>query len=231
MSTFIGVNNNLAYCFQEVLTAVLRVRFQRQQVQDAGSFRTHMRQLLQQAMSEARGLGYSGQNIQMAVLVTVGYLDESVLNLQSSALAEWARRPLQEELFGGHVAGETVFRNLANLLQEQDSSEVADVLELHSLCLQLGYKGRYAFGGGGELRQLIQLCREKIRRIRGNASLFRAPGVVAVLPANSSTDGLGRGLLITSIALAVLTVAAFTGYEFSLSAGASRLGTASAVVR
>ena len=108
--------NSLAYCFQEVLTAILRVRFQRQQVQDSESFRAQMRRSLQAAMQEARSLGYSSETVQMGVFALLRIMDESVLNLQSPAFADWARRPLQEELFGGHLAGETFFRNLKALL-------------------------------------------------------------------------------------------------------------------
>ena len=114
---------NLASAFQEVITAVLRVRSQRQSVQNLDTFRTQLRQLMQTAMNEARTLGYNSQYIQMAVLVTVGFLDETVLNLGTGVVADWARRPLQEELFGGHVAGETVFANLQQLLQQQDAPE------------------------------------------------------------------------------------------------------------
>ncbi len=222
--------NNLAYSFQEVLTAVLRVRSQAQALGDAEGFRTQMRKLLQTAMGDARSLGYNNQYIQMAVLVAVGFLDETVLNQSTAAVAEWSRRPLQEELFGGHLAGETVFTNIASLLQQQDAAEIADVLELHCLCLELGYKGRYAFGGTGELRQIVQRCREKILRVRGRDSLFTAP-VPPPPPERRTTDRIARGLLISTVALAVLTVAAFAGYEFSLSAGASRLQSNSVALR
>lgn len=230
MSQRVAATNNLAYCFQEVLTSILRVRYQGRIPADAATFRTMMQRLLQGAMTEAKALGYTSQSIQMSVLATVGFLDESVLNLRSGAVAEWTRRPLQEELFGGHVAGETVFSNIAQLLQQQDSAEVADVLELHCLCLELGYKGRYAFGSGGEIRQIIAQCRAKITRIRGGSALFTLP-VVAPFSISKSTDLLGRGLLISTIVLAVLTVAAFAGYELSLSSGASRLSNNSLVLR
>lgn len=217
-------SNNIAYTFQEVLTAVLRVRNQAQQVPDAAAFRAHLRRLLQTAMGDARTLGYASANIQMCVLVVVGFLDESVLNLPpgNPLVAEWSRRPLQEELFGGHLAGETVFTNISTLLQQQDSPELADILELHCLCLELGYKGRYAFSNGGELRNIQQLCRAKISRIRPDARLFPAP-VLQDRPPVKTSDGVARSLLIAAIALCVLTVGAFAGYELSLSSGASRL--------
>jgi type VI secretion system protein ImpK len=224
--------NNLAYTFQEVLTAILRVRHQPEQVPDAATFRAHLRRLLQTAMQDARTLGYSSPNIQMALLVAVGFLDESVLNLPSGSpvVAEWSRKPLQEELFGGHLAGETVFTNLATLLQQQDSPEGADVLELHCLCLELGYRGRYAFSNGGEIRQLIQVTRAKIERIRGKSALFQAPEPPLRAPVKSS-DPVARGLLIGAVAVALLTVGAFAGYELSLSSGASRLAQTGLALR
>ena len=221
---------NLASCFQEVVTAVLRVRSQRQAVQNSESFRAQFRQLLQTAMNEARTLGYNSQYIQMAVLVTVGFLDETVLNLGTSVVADWARRPLQEELFGGHVAGETVFTNLRQLLQQQDSAELADVLEIHCICLELGYKGRYAFGNSGELRQIIQLCRDKILRVRGKGPLFAPPEEAA--PAQVvKKDLLSLALLVCAIVLLLAVLVAFAGYQYSLSNGISTLGNASAEVR
>src|SRR6201998_2083450 len=207
--------NSLAFSFQEVLTAILRVRFQRQQVQDSESFRAQMRRSLQAAMQEAKSLGYSSERVQMGVFAAVAYLDESVLNLQSPVFADWARRPLQEELFGGHLAGETFFRNLKTLLGQQDSPEVADALELHCLCLQMGYRGRYALGDSGELHQMLRTARDKIQRIRGGAYL----GPHVALPEmrrERATDPWSRALLITTCVLAGLTVIAFGGFELAL---------------
>jgi type VI secretion system protein ImpK len=214
--------NSLALCFQEVLTAILRVRFQRQQVQDSESFRAQMRRSLQAAMQEARSLGYSSETVQMGVFATVAYMDESVLNLQSPAFADWARRPLQEELFGGHLAGETFFRNLKTLLSQQDSPEVADALELHCLCLQMGYRGRYALGDSGELHQMLRQAREKIQRIRGAAHLTPPIAAPEVRPARAK-DTWSRALLITTCVLAGLTVAAFGGFELALGSGVSQV--------
>jgi type VI secretion system protein ImpK len=222
--------NNLALCFQEVLTAILRVRFQRQQVQDAESFRAQMRRSLQSAMQEGRALGYSSDTVQMGVFATVAYLDESVLNLQSPVFADWARRPLQEELFGGHLAGETFFRNLQTLLSAQDSPETADALELHSLCLEMGYRGRYALGDSGELHQLLRLARGKIERTRGAPCLMPAIAAPPVPPARTR-DPWTRTLLITACVLAGLVLIAFGGFEVLLGSGVSRVQGAGMTVQ
>jgi type VI secretion system protein ImpK len=217
--------NSLALCFQEVLTAILRVRFRRQQVQDSESFRAQMRASLQSAMQEARGMGYASETVQMAVFATVAYLDESVLNLQSPVFGDWARRPLQEELFGGHLAGEMFFQNLQKLLNEQDSHEVADALEIHCLCLQMGYRGRYAMGDSGEMSQLLRQTLGKIARIRGAASLMPPIDAPPVPPARRG-DPLTAGLLVATVVLAGLTIVAFGGYELLLSSGVANVQNA-----
>jgi type VI secretion system protein ImpK len=222
--------NSLSLCFQEVLTAILRVRFQRQQVQDAESFRAQMRRSLQSAMQDARSAGYSSDAVQMGVFATVAFLDESVLNLQSPVFGDWARRPLQEELFGGHLAGEAFFRNLQQLITTQDSPEVADALELHCLCLQMGYRGRYALGDTGELHQLLRHARAKIDRIRGAARLAPPISPPEVPPARAR-DPWTRTLLITACILAGLTVIGFGGYEFMLSSGVTQVQNAGLIAK
>jgi type VI secretion system protein ImpK len=222
--------NSLSLCFQEVLTAILRVRFQRQQVQDAESFRAQMRRSLQSAMQDARSAGYSSDTVQMGVFATVAFLDESVLNLQSPVFGDWARRPLQEELFGGHLAGEAFFRNFQQLLAAQDSVEVADALELHCLCLQMGYRGRYALGDTGELHQVLRQARAKIERIRGAARLS-PPIAPPEVPAARARDPLTRTLLITACVLAGLTIVGFGGYELMLSSGVSQIQSAGLFVK
>ncbi|HEV2136459.1 MAG TPA: DotU family type IV/VI secretion system protein [Terracidiphilus sp.] len=222
--------NSLSLCFQEVLTAILRVRFQRQQVQDAESFRAQMRRSLQSAMQDARSAGYTSETVQMGVFATVAFLDESVLNLQSPVFGDWARRPLQEELFGGHLAGEAFFRNLQQLLAAQDSVEVADALELHCLCLQMGYRGRYALGDSGEMHQVLRQARAKIERIRGAARLSPPIAAPEVPPARAR-DPWTRTLLITACILAGLTVVGFGGYELMLGSGVSQVQTSGLIAK
>jgi type VI secretion system protein ImpK len=216
---------NIASLFSESLTAILRVRHGKQTVDDPQSFRDHMRRLLQTAMQDARTTGYTAAHIQMAVLAAVGFLDESVLNLRNAVSAVWARKPLQEELFGGHIAGETFFQNLVNLLREDNSAEVADLLELHCHCLQLGYKGRYAFGNTGELAQLLRGAEEKIGRTRGHAGVvLTAPATE--LPAKArEKDRVSRVLLIAALALVVLAAVCFISFTISLRSGAASLAS------
>jgi type VI secretion system protein ImpK len=151
----------------------------------------------------------------MAIYAMICFLDESVLNSKDPTFADWARRPLQEEMFGGHFAGEYFFRNVTELLNRPESPEVADVLELHALCLLLGYRGRFAFGDASEIHTILSRIREKINRIRGSYALFRPVETPAAPPAPKKDPWVMR-LAIAAILLAVFTVLAYAGYIFIL---------------
>ena len=203
--------NNLALAFQEVFTVILRTRFFVQRVENAETFRATLRKMISAAVKDASAMGYSDEASKMAIYAMIGFLDESVLNSKDPAFVDWARRPLQEEMFGGHFAGEYFFRNVTDLLNGPESSEVADVLELHSLCLLLGYRGRFAFGDAGEIHAILSRIRDKIVRIRGAYSLFR-PSETPAAPPKLRRDPWVRGLAWTAILLAVFTVLAYAGY-------------------
>jgi len=156
----------LALVFQEVLTAVARLRCNRQVASDADSFRAHVKQLLSTADRDARRLGYSSDDVALAIYAVVAFLDESVLNSPQPMFASWPSRPLQEEIFGGHMGGEIFFQHLRQLLSRQESEDLADLLEVFQLCLLLGFQGRYT-AERGDLRAMSSMTDEKIRRIRG----------------------------------------------------------------
>ena len=100
---------NLALVLQEVLTAIVRLRSNRQAVSDANSFRIHMREALKSADQEARKRGYSGDTIQLAIFAVVAFLDESILNSRNPLFADWPRKPLQEELVWHPHGGRSLF--------------------------------------------------------------------------------------------------------------------------
>jgi len=192
-------------------------------------------------MEQAKALGYSDEANQLSVFAVVSLLDESVLKLQSPAFADWAQRPMQEEMFGHNRAGEVFFDNLRTLLARQDSLETADCLEVYCLCMLLGFKGKYALAAsitsyvsgqgngqwgqrpGGEIQTLIRQAREKIDRIRGQISFLPdapAPQVKQI----ATVDPWSRALGIAAVVLFIITLLAFGGFWFALSTGASHIG-------
>ena len=205
-------NSNLASAYQDVMTVVLRVRFRTQRVADAEAFRDSVRKMIAAATNQARGAGYSDATTQMALYAIVGFLDESVLNSHDPTFADWLRRPLQEELFGGHFAGEYFYRHLTKLLADPDSVEGADALELHAFCLLLGYRGKFAFGSDGEVHSLLQQIRTKIARVRGPFALSRVEQAAPVAKAPAG-DGWFRTLLLSAAILLIACLMAFVAFR------------------
>ena len=223
---------NLALSFQEAITAIVRLRSNRQPVTSADVFRAHMRQLLNMAEQEARSRGYTAEDVRLASFAVVAFLDESVLNLHNPVFADWPRKPLQEELFGGHVAGEMFFQSLQRLLERNESEQLADVLEVFQLCVLLGYRGRYGAGGQAELKAQLDTIAQKIRRIRkdsGALSPHWAP--TAGMAAPAGVDPWLRPLVISAAACLLLALLLFGGFKFSLGAGVSDLRGAVAETR
>src|SRR5690242_3042547 len=122
---------NLALIYQEVLTAIERLRANRQGVNDANAFRHHTREAIKTASNAALAAGYAADDVKLATFATVAFLDESVLNSQNPIFADWLRKPLQEELFGTHIAGEVFFQHLQQILGRNDSSDLGDLIEVY----------------------------------------------------------------------------------------------------
>ncbi|MEO7986128.1 MAG: DotU family type IV/VI secretion system protein [Gemmatimonadales bacterium] len=211
----------LGLALQEVLTATVRLRGNRQVAADAESFRNHVKQLLSTAEQEGRHIGYASDDIALALYAAVTFLDESVLNSSQAMFSDWPSRPLQEEIFGGHMGGEIFFQHVKQLLTRQDSEDLADVLEVFLLCLMLGFRGRYSGADQGEMHALRSQIQEKIGRIRGEYGEL-APSWA--LPSHerqpATRDPWLRWMGVAAI-LAILAAAGlFVWYRTSLDSGA-----------
>lgn len=217
--------DNLALIFQEILTAIVRLRANRQSVADAESFRSNALMALRTAEQQSRTAGYSGEAFKGALLAVVGFLDETILNCRNPVFADWPRKPLSDELFGHHRTGEFFFDNVDRLLADPDSPMLADVLEVYQLCLLLGFGGRLS-GSRGELRSLCEAVAQKIRRIRGDDPILcpdwapRAQG-----PIRSGRDLWSRSLALAAILCLLVTLGLFVGFKTSLGAGISKLNS------
>jgi type VI secretion system protein ImpK len=214
----------LALALQEALTAAVRLRSNRQVAADAASFRAQIKHLLAQADQEARRAGYDSDTVKLAVYAYIVFLDESVLNSQQAMYGDWPKKPLQEEVFGGHMGGEIFFQYLQDLMGRQDSEDVADLLEVYELCLLLGYEGRYSVADKGELAGLMQAISDKIQRIRGGygeLSPAWAPPADEVVP--TYKDPWVRRLGFIAAGTVTLAIALFVIYEFVLRSGINNL--------
>lgn len=164
----------IAQHFEELFVVIVRVLGRPQGVSDPESFRSQVREALRRAEQAAGQDGYSSEDVRAAVLAVVAFLDES-LRISSNFSSFQASASFQEELYGGHMAGEAFFKMLDQSLSKPDSAALGDVLEVYYLSLLLGYKGRYAMSEPGAL-QLVQLnVQRRVLAIRGVPCLSRGP--------------------------------------------------------
>lgn len=233
---------NLALCFQELFTAIVRVRFNQQSVPNADAFRANAKELIRIATQDAAGRGYAGDDVKLAAFAVVAFLDESVLTSRNAVFSTWSRMPLQEELFREDLAGEKFFQYLQDMLSRRDSVESVDVLEVYCLCMLLGYRGRYgsseaggftdAFGGrtergGGELRAIMESIKEKANRVRGaNLPLSPAWALPGDAPHPKQRDPWLRRLVWIAALGAGLGIGTFVTCELILVSGNSAVQSA-----
>ena len=183
------------------------------------------------AAGEARQRGYTDEEIKLAEFACVAFLDESILNLRSPIFADWPRQPMQEEMFGHHVAGEIFFQHLEKLLGLADSQALADVLEVFHLCLLLGFTGRYSIGGKGDLQNVIRRTGEKIFRIRqmsAEISPMWQPQSGGFVPV-AGKDKWVKRLAILGCSMLALAIVLFAVYKISLNSGISTIQSIAAI--
>jgi type VI secretion system protein ImpK len=211
----------LALTLQEAFTAVVRLRSNRQVAANVEAFRAQMKHVLATAEQEARRIGYAGDDVRYTLFALIALIDESVLNSPQPMFADWGRRPLQEEVFGGHTAGELFFQYLQQLLGRQDSEDLADVLEVYQLCLLLGFKGRYSVTHGSELQVIAGHVAQKIERARGRGGELSPRWRPSTLSLGAQRDRLVPKLAIGAGAAAGVAAVLFLIFSLMLGSGAS----------
>ena len=219
-----AAQENLPLIYQEVLTATTRLRSNRRSVTDAAAFRSQIKATINAAESTATRRGYPPEDVRLASFAVVAFLDESILNSNNPIFADWPRMPLQEELFGGHNAGEIFFQCIDRQMARRDSQQVADVLEVYALCLLLGYRGKYSLSGQEGARAVLTTLNEKLERIRGKLPPLSpnwAPPQDALT--RRTYDPWVRGLVFGALGALLLAILFFGGFKLVLLSGASEI--------
>lgn len=223
--------DNLAIVFQNLFTVIVRLRANRQVISDAQAFRAQMQNALRAAEKEGVKKMYPPEDVRLATFALVAFLDESILTSENPVFTEWSGRPLQDEMFGHHRAGEVFFENIDRLLNRGDSHGTADLLEVYSLCVLLGYKGKYGLGDQDSVRPVLDAVAEKIRRVRGPLSgLSPAWAIPEGTIAAVTADPWIRRLAVGAVASIFLALLFFILFKILLSGDASRVHSLAAFV-
>ncbi len=223
--------DNLALVFQNLLTVIVRLRANRQVISDSQAFRAQMQNALRAAEKEGIKKLYPPEDVRLATFAIVAFLDESILSSNNAAFTEWSGGPLQVEMFGHQRAGEVFFENIERLLSRSDSHAVGDLLEIYSLCVLLGYKGKYV-GEQDSVRPVLDAIAEKIRRIRGPlAGLSPGWAIPEGTIRAAETDPWIRRLAIAALTSVVLALLFFVFFKIFLRGDISRVHVLAALLR
>jgi type VI secretion system protein ImpK len=150
--------------------------------------------------------------MRLVALAVVALLDEVALHSRQSALSDWSRYTLQEEMFGGHLGGEWFFQNAEQLLARQDTPTSTDVMEVYLICLLLGFRGKFGHDTGA-LHALVSRLSERVQRQRSTsvdlAPHWRPRADVAVGPdrwIRRLTVGLALSILFVVLLWGISTI-------------------------
>jgi type VI secretion system protein ImpK len=210
--------DRLALLYEGILTVASRIRTGRQQLLDPEEFRHRMKKTLDQVAVTATKRGYSRRGIEEATFAVVAFLDEAILTAPDVGSINWVGKTLAEELFNERSAGELFFKRLDALRTHRDSQDLAEILEVHQLCLLLGYEGKYAGGAKGELQQLMANLRERIERILGKEPEL-SPDVEPDKPLArpvTPVDTLSQRLRWIVLAMFLLSMVCYIGFSANL---------------
>ena len=152
-------SSRLLRCYGPLLYLGMRANGGQQPAEEPRVFRSRIRQLLAAAQDQAKLLGCSKKQIEVARHAMIVFLDSAMLAQGGSYRKVWSQRSLEMESYGSVVGGHWFFHTLKTLLQARDGSN-RDLIELFYLCLLSGFEGELRGRTQERERLLAQLHQE-----------------------------------------------------------------------
>ncbi len=136
---------------------------------DIPSLRRHGLEEIRRFEETARGAGISNEVVIAARYALCSTLDEAVLSTPWGGHSDWRQQSLLVALYREAWGGEKVFQLIERIIQ--DPAKHIDLIELHYLCLAVGFAGQYQVldRGHARLAEIQQRLYQIIRSQRGGA--------------------------------------------------------------
>ena len=129
--------------------------------------------LLEAVRQDPDARAYPPQEIDEACFALVAFADEMILRTPWNGHDEWAREPLQLQLYRTNTAGDEFYEHLERLRPEMASARL-----VYFLCLTLGFEGQFA-GHDADRRALMD---RQYEMLRGAGYAIEAGGREALIP-------------------------------------------------
>jgi type VI secretion system protein ImpK len=175
-------------------------------------FRSRLREFLANFDRGAKRLGAASEDVYLAKYAFCALTDEAVLATQRRLADAWQINPLQLEMFGDQLAGETFFDRLEELRAQ--GAPRLQVLEVFHMCLLLGFQGKYLIEGSEKLGYLTARVGDEIAAHKGKRAAFAPHGMAPDRIVHKLRAEVPLWVLGSVLALA--TLLAFVGLRWML---------------
>lgn len=179
------------------------------------------------ARRAAREAGYGETDVDEALFAVTAWADEILLALPWEGAAQWQRHLLQRRYFNVANAGIVFFERLDKLTSEQ-----LPVREVYTLCLGMGFGGRYAYDRNQNVLTSVKRANLALLLQRAGGSPSRPgklifPGGGSYAAENSEGNGsatlqarsrhrLSRPMLAALVIPLVVLLVLFSVYDYVL---------------
>jgi type VI secretion system protein ImpK len=154
-------------------------------------------------------------SVRVACYVLSATLDDLILNTEWGSQSLWTTKGLVSSLYSESWGGERFFDILEQLLLDPNAN--VDVLELISICIALGFSGKYRIMAGGPtlLGRLRDDLYRTLRRVRGGYERDLSTSWRALDAAHRAPPTGWTAWIVCGLALGLLLVA-YVGFSLTL---------------
>jgi type VI secretion system protein ImpK len=117
--------------------------------------------------------GIADVDLRDATYAIAALMDEQLLRSNWSGRTAWMAQPLQLTYFNENTAGEGFYQRLTALEQTPGKEHL---VQIYYLCVALGFKGRYAVAGVGDLNAEQEHARNVVAQRLPNSEVLSPSG-------------------------------------------------------
>lgn len=179
-------------------------------VQDGPGLWKRCEQQIEQVRQGLRDADVNARSIELINYAQCALLDETALSCaKGDAHAQWASEPLQARFFNRHQAGEFLYEDMRETLNQAEPDVL--VLTAFQRVLMLGFQGRYRDVNDPEREQLLTALNARVAPLELNQTVMTQGRRHRINPLHRL-----RSPLVHILAAALLLVGAWWGLDYWL---------------
>jgi type VI secretion system protein ImpK len=141
---------------------------------DQEAFADKLARIVLAVEKKAKTIGVPAEDLEAAKYAFCATVDEVALGLPDEPRSCWEHQPLQLRVCGYQHAGEHFYARLDEMRAR--GATHLQALEVYYMCLLLGFKGQYVFGGNDRIDNMCTRLGEEIARLGGKTRGFAPHG-------------------------------------------------------